>query len=190
MVTTMEYTQEKQNTRITTRTMVYVGMSAALMAVISQCAIPMPSGVPATLQIFAVTIIGVILGWKKGLASMIIYLLIGAAGAPVFANFKGGFEVLVGSTGGFLWGYLPMVILCGTKLNQKNMLLGMLASLAGMLISYACGALQYGILHQMDFVASFLLVGAPYLLKDVVLSIAAFTVGEQIHKRLVKSGLL
>lgn len=186
----MEYTEQKTKNKITTKTIVYVGMFAALMAALSQCAIPMPSGVPATLQIFAVTLVGAIIGWKMGAASIAIYILLGAVGVPVFANFHGGFQVLVGSTGGFIWGYLPMVMLCGTKLNQKNMILGILSSLAGMMVSYVLGALQFGALNEMDFVASFLLVGAPYLLKDVILSVIAFVMGDQIRRRLMKAGLL
>lgn len=186
----MDYAEKKKDKKISIRTIVYVGMFAALMGVISQCAIPMPSGVPATLQIFGVTLIGAVIGWKMGLGSIAVYLLLGAVGVPVFANFHGGAQVLVGSTGGFLWGYLPMVALCGTKLNQKNVFLGILASLAGMMVSYVLGALQFGFLNQMDFVASFLLVGAPYLLKDVILSVIAFVLGDQIRRRLNKAGLL
>lgn len=190
MVIDMEYTEAKKKNKISTRKIVYVGMFAALMATLSQCSIPMPSGVPATLQIFAVTLIGVIVGWKMGAASIAIYILLGAVGVPVFANFHGGIQVLVGPTGGFIWGYLPMVALCGTKLNQKNIVLGILSSLLGMMVCYVLGALQFGVLKEMNFVASFMLVGAPYLLKDIILAVVAFVVGIQIRKGLSKAGLL
>ena len=182
----MEYTEAKKENNVTTKNIVYVGMFAALMATLSQCSIPMPSGVPATLQIFAVTLIGVIVGWKMGAAS----ILLGAVGVPVFANFHGGIQVLVGPTGGFIWGYLPMVALCGTKLNQKNIVLGILSSLLGMMVCYVLGALQFGVLKEMNFVASFMLVGAPYLLKDIILAVVAFVVGIQIRKGLSRAGLL
>ena len=77
--------------RFTTRELVLGGMFAALMAVISQLSIPMPNGVPITIQVFGIALIGITLGWRLGCLSAVIYLLIGAVGLPVFANFGGGF---------------------------------------------------------------------------------------------------
>ena len=54
----------------------------------------MPTGVPITVQVFAVALVGVILGWKRGVLAVLVYILIGAVGVPVFANFKGGLSVL------------------------------------------------------------------------------------------------
>ena len=84
----------------TTRELVIGGMFAALLAVISQLSIPMPSGVPITIQILGVALVGSVLGWRLGLFATITYILIGAVGLPVFANFSGGFSKLVGVTGG------------------------------------------------------------------------------------------
>ena len=82
----------------TTREMVLAGMFAAVMAVISQLSIPMPTGVPVTIQVFGVALVGAVLGWRLGLCSMLVYILIGAVGLPVFANFGGGIKSLVGLT--------------------------------------------------------------------------------------------
>ena len=87
----------------TTRELVIGGMFAALLAVISQLSIPMPSGVPITIQILGVALVGSVLGWRLGLFATITYILIGAVGLPVFANFSGGFSKLVGVTGGYIW---------------------------------------------------------------------------------------
>lgn len=76
--------------RISVKSMVMVGMFAAFLAVMSQISLPMPTGVPITIQVFAVALVGVVLGWKLGLAAVVVYILIGAVGAPVFANFQGG----------------------------------------------------------------------------------------------------
>ena len=70
--------------------MVQIAMFTAVVAVLSQIAIPMPSGVPVTLQTLAVALCGYVLGSKKGAVSLLVYALLGAVGAPVFANFKGG----------------------------------------------------------------------------------------------------
>ena len=104
--------------RFTTRELVLGGMFAALMAVISQLSIPMPNGVPITIQVFGIALIGVTLGWRLGCLSAVIYLLIGAVGLPVFANFGGGISRLVSLTGGYLWSYPLMAALCRNPSKQ------------------------------------------------------------------------
>lgn len=76
--------------RISVKNIVLAGMFAAFLAVMSQVSLPMPTGVPITVQVFAVALVGVILGWKRGVLAVLVYILIGAVGVPVFANFKGG----------------------------------------------------------------------------------------------------
>ena len=88
--------------RISVKNIVLAGMFAAFLAVMSQISLPMPTGVPITVQVFAVALVGVILGWKRGVLAVLVYILIGAVGVPVFANFKGGLSVLTGLTGGYI----------------------------------------------------------------------------------------
>ena len=85
-----------------TRKIVYTALFSALIAAMSQIAIPLPSGVPLTLQTFAIAFAGFFLGWKSALAAMLLYIALGALGLHVFANFTGGIQKLVGLTGGFI----------------------------------------------------------------------------------------
>lgn len=62
--------------------------------------------VPITLQTLVLCIIGLTLTWREGIASVVMYLALGATGLPVFAGFKGGLAVLVGPTAGFLVGFI------------------------------------------------------------------------------------
>ena len=101
----------RHNTAFTTREMVLAGMFAAVLAVISQLSIPTPAGVPVTIQVFGVALVGAVLGWKLGLCSVLVYILIGAAGLPVFANFGGGIRSLIGLTGGYIWAWPVMAVL-------------------------------------------------------------------------------
>ena len=95
---------------IATRDMVLCAVMAAVTAVCAQISIPMPSGVPVTLQTFAVPLTGYLLGMKYGLISVAVYILLGAAGVPVFTGFRGGIGTIAGPTGGFIVGFLLMVI--------------------------------------------------------------------------------
>lgn len=96
-----------------TRNMVLIAIFAAILAVLSQLSIPLPTGVPATLQTLAVALLGFVLGGWSSAASVILYIFLGAIGLPVFAGFKGGFAALFGPTGGFIFGFIPLALLCG-----------------------------------------------------------------------------
>ena len=100
---------------------VMVGVFAAVLAVLSQISFPLPSGIPVTLQTFAVALCGYALGCKRGTLAVLVYIVLGAVGLPVFANFSGGFGSLVGLAGGYIYGFLPMAALCGlgTKMPHR-----------------------------------------------------------------------
>lgn len=69
---------------------VMAGVFAALLVVLSQVSIPLPTGIPVTLQTFAVALCGCVLGPAVGSAAVGVYLALGAVGVPVFAGFSGG----------------------------------------------------------------------------------------------------
>lgn len=169
----------KQNAKVLK--LVYIALFAALMAALSQVAIPTP-WVPLTLQTFAAALCGYVLGWKGGLTALVVYLLLGIAGVPVFANFKAGAQVLVGPTGGFLFGFLPMAALCGLQIGRKRAA-GILFGLLGLLLCHVAGTLQYALVSHVDVGKSFLLVSLPYLLKDAVSVVGAYFLARVLRKR-------
>lgn len=135
--------------RISVKNIVLAGMFAAFLAVMSQVSLPMPTGVTITVQVFAVALVGVILGWKRGVLAVLVYILIGAVGVPVFANFKGGLSVLTGLTGGYIIAWPVMTILCGiqpkTQNTKLNVALNIILSLVGLAVCESVGALAVGI---------------------------------------------
>ena len=86
----MNFSSTGAASRLRSKTIVLTGMMAAILAVLSQISIPLPSGVPITMQTFAVALAGFTLGIWQGSASVLIYLLLGLIGVPVFAGFSGG----------------------------------------------------------------------------------------------------
>ena len=174
--------------RFTTRELVLGGMFAALMAVISQLSIPMPNGVPITIQVFGIALIGVTLGWRLGCLSSVIYLLIGAVGLPVFANFGGGISRLVSLTGGYLWSYPLMAALCGIHPNtgnkKKDTALILLSSLAGLLLVETIGGLQWAALSggSMSVSAVFAYAAVAFIPKDMILTVLAVFTGLSMRK--------
>ena len=173
------------------RDLVLGGMFAAVMAVISQLSIPMPTGVPITIQLFGVTLIGVVLGWRLGLLAMTAYILLGATGLPVFSNFRGGLGVLTGVTGGYLWSYPLMVALCGirpkTESTHLDTLLTILLALIGLMIVETSGGLQWAALAGDKTVAAvFTYSIVAFIPKDILLTILAVLIGRPIQKTLKK----
>ena len=105
--------------------MVKVAIFSAVFCVLSPWMIPLPfSPVPVTLGIFVVYLAVALLGAKQGTLSVIIYLLLGLAGLPVFSGFSGGIAVLAGPTGGYAIGYIPCALLTGWLMKQGTKLGG------------------------------------------------------------------
>ena len=95
-----------------TQEIAYIAVCAALMAVCSWISIPAPAPLaPFTMQTFAVFLILLLLGGKRGFYTVLTYILLGAAGLPVFAHFSGGLGILFGTTGGYILGFLLTALL-------------------------------------------------------------------------------
>lgn len=155
---------------------VLAGAFAALLAVLSQVAVPLPSGVPITLQTFAVALAGYTLGAKRGTLSVAVYLLLGAIGLPVFAEMSAGVGVFVGPTGGFLFGFLLLACLCGLSSPWFGAF--------GLLAVHALGVLLFSAVMGVSVVQAVGMVSLPYLIKDVVSVVCAF-----FSARAVRRGL-
>ena len=113
---------------------------AALLAVCAWLVIP-AGAVPFTLQTFGVFAALGLLGGKRGTISILVYLLLGAVGAPVFSGFQGGFGVLLGATGGYLLGFLLCggVMMLAERFFGDSMRVFLIAAVVGMLLCYGFG---------------------------------------------------
>lgn len=112
--------QAKTSTNIKIQDLCYIALFAAMIAVLAQISIPLPAGVPLTLQTLAVPLAGLVLGRKRGTLATLVYLLLGAAGVPVFAGMKGGIHILFGMTGGFLVSFPLMAYAAGLGIEMKQ----------------------------------------------------------------------
>ena len=151
------------------RALCQVAMGAAVMAVCAFITVPF-SAVPFTMQTFGVFLILLLLGGKKGTAAVAVYLALGAAGAPVFSGFRGGFSVLVGPTGGYLWGFLALALLYLTfeKLCARRVLIESFLLIGGLLLCYAAGTLWFLHLTGRTAGEALLLCVVPYVLPDLL----------------------
>lgn len=126
--------------KLTVRDITHIALLAALIAVCSWISIPMT--VPFTLQTMGVfTAVG-LLGGKKGTVSVLVYILLGAVGLPVFSGFTGGIGILLGATGGFILGFLLCALLMWfmEALFGKKKAVLLLSMVLGLVACYAAGA--------------------------------------------------
>ena len=145
----------KSKNGLKTVDIVLIGAFAALMAI---CAwITIPGTVPFTLQTFGVFITFYLLGGKRGTIAVLIYILLGAVGLPVFSGFKGGWGVLIGTTGGYIIGFLFSALVMWAiyrpfeKLENKNratkLLVPFLEMTVGLIVCYAFGTAWFMVVY-------------------------------------------
>lgn len=136
--------------RFSTRDLVYVAVCTALMAV---CAwISIPTTVPFTLQTLGVFLSVGLLGGRRGSLAVLVYLLLGTVGAPVFAGFTGGVGALVGTTGGYILGFL----LCALTMWAVEAALGKslpvlgLSMVLGLAVCYLFGTAWFMVVYAQN----------------------------------------
>ena len=158
--------------------MAYIALFAVLMAVCSWISIP--AVVPFTLQTFGVFVAVSVLGGKRGTLAVVLYLLMGV-GLPVFAGFSGGLGVLLGSTGGYIVGFVFTALtmwLMERLLGTKTWALA-LSMLLGLVVCYAFGTAWFVTVYlqggkAVSVLSALLLCVVPYLLPDLLkLALAA-----------------
>lgn len=156
----------------------FTALFSALIAVCTFISIPMPSGVPITLQTFAVALCGFVLPLPYAVSSVMVYLAIGAVGVPVFSGFRGGLSALVSATGGFLIGFIPMAAISSASAKGwRRLIFGFL----GVIICHSAGFLWYSFVTKTAVLPSFMLVSLTYLPKDIISVVFAYIVSVKLR---------
>lgn len=174
-----------------TRDLVVCSLFAAMTAVLSQTSIPLPNGIPLTLQLLAVFLCGVILGAKKGFISTLVYVALGAIGLPVFAGFTGGFQYIVGYSGGFIISF-PLVAFIIGFVSEKtdNMVLILLSTILGLIVSYTIGTLVFSLVTNTSISASLAACVIPFIFTDLLKCFVATVIGLKLKENIsIKSVL-
>lgn len=171
--------------RFTTREMVRVSLFASLTAVGGFISIPLPLGlVPFSLQSFITYLSGIFLGPFLGALSQLIYILLGCLNLPVFAGGLAGYAVLLGPTGGYLWGFvLASFVIGGLVRIKKNTWWMLLSLLAGTAVIYGCGIWQLMAITGASFHRAFWLGAAVFLPGDIFKMVLAAYLARKVPPR-------
>lgn len=161
----------------------FTALFTAVICVAAQISFATPT-IPLTLQILGICLCGYTLSIKQSLAAVVTYLLMGAVGLPVFSNFRGSVQVLLGPTGGFLFGFIILAFFCSLAKSCKTTLLKIILSGVGILLCHIVGVLQYSIITGNGIWVSFLSSSLPFILKDTALVLVSYFMSKLIVKRL------
>lgn len=173
--------------------MALVGLMAAVICILGPISLAIPiSPVPISLGSMAVYFVVSVLGMKRGTISVIIYMLLGFAGLPVFSGFSGGAGKLFGPTGGYIIGFLFMALICGffvDRFSNKILLL-----FPGMLLGTACcylfGTAWLSYQASLTFAQALAAGVIPFLPGDLIKLVLALSIGLQLRRRLQKARLI
>ena len=173
--------------RSKTYDIVYIAVFAVIMAICSWISIP--AAVPFTMQTFGVFIAVGVLGGKRGSLSVLVFILLGAIGIPVFANFSGGIGVLAGPTGGYIIGFLFSALLMWAmeKLQGKKSVMQIVSMIAGLIVCYAFGTVWFVIVYgrmngPIGFTAALASCVVPFIIPDIIKIALAYVLSRKLRK--------
>lgn len=186
---------------VSIRELCYSAIFAAIISVLAQLSIPLPGGVPLTLQTLAVMLSGIILGARCGSIAVIIYILLGAVGLPVYSGFKGGLSSLLGPTGGFIISFWTISICSGlgmqfagrAKRNIGSLRLYYLiiaaSILIGAILNYTVGVVWFSSTTGNNAATALKLCVLPFIVTDLIKVALATAFGPMLAKALRRNGL-
>lgn len=171
------------------KTMVLISIMTAITCILGPLSIIIPiSPVPISFTNLAIYFTAILLGWKKGTISCLVYLFVGFIGVPVFSNFSFGPQKLLGPTGGYLIGFIFMALIAGYFVEKfkGKIYMYVLGMIMGTLITYALGTGWLAYQTSLTFKAALFTGVVPFIPGDIVKIIIAAINGPIIKKRIEK----
>ena len=166
--------------KLKTKDLTIIALFCAIMCVISPITIPMGT-IPFSLSLFAVILTAISLGTKKGTLAILIYILAGILGLPVFSGFTGGIHIVFGPTGGFILSYILISIIVSIATKYKKITL-IIFSILSLLICYLFGSLQYALITKVNFVDALYVCVYPFVIFDILKVFFAVNLGLKLKK--------
>jgi len=166
-------------------------IGAAIIAILAQVTIPLPL-VPITGQTLAIGLIVTILGTRLGTLSVLLYILLGAVGMPVFSGMSGGLGVVVGPTGGYIVGFLPSAVIMGLYMKKFGITIphAIVANIIGMIVTLALGTAWLKIAADLTWTAAFMGGAAPFIIVGILKAVLAAYLGVVVRRRLETAHLI
>ena len=167
-----------------------IGVMTAVICVLAPLSIPIGT-VPISFTNLAICLALYILGWKKGTLSFLCYLVIGMAGVPVFSGFTGGVGKLLGPTGGYIIGFIPLAIISGLAIEKsRHPAVHFIGMVLGVAVCYTFGTAWFCYEAGVGLNKAMSACVIPFIPGDLLKIVAAMLLGPAIRKGLQRSGLI
>ena len=163
--------------------MVKSALMAAIICIFSVVTVPI-GAIPVTMSVFSVMLIALFLDTKESVLSVVIYILLGAVGLPVFSGFKVGFQVLAGATGGYIWSYIVMAYIIGKTANKTSIIKMTISCIFGLIVCYLMGTCQFMAVTGTGVYESVLICVVPFVIFDILKAFMAAYVAYKLKKSL------
>lgn len=183
------------NSKTTSKSKVYqmavIGVMAAVICILGPLSIPIGL-VPISFTNLAIYITLYIIGMKKGTISLILYLVVGFSGVPVFSGFTSGPPRLFGPTGGYLIGFVFMAFIAGFFIDKflNKWYLSIVGMILGTAVCYTFGTTWLAYQANISVRAALALGVFPFIFADLSKIILSAYIGPKIRKHLVRANLL
>ena len=177
--------------KISTSTIAMIALMTAVTCILGPLSVPI-GPVPISLTNLAIYFTVILLGWKKGTVSYVIYLLIGLVGVPVFSSFSAGPAKLFGPTGGYLIGFIFLAMISGWFIEKfpGKRVMYFVGMVLGTAVCYALGTAWLAYEAEMTFQAALMAGVIPFTIGDIAKMIVAIIVAPMIKNPLVKAGYI
>lgn len=184
----MSKTKSSKEYRSTVKDCIQISLFAALIAICSLITIPSP--IPFTLQTLGIFCALTVSGFRKGIASIILYISIGLVGIPVFSGFSAGIGHLMGATGGYITGFIFIALCYGAVTHKSHKpLFKAIGLTVGLLTCYLFGTFWYVAVYLKDLSLSsmgsaFIVCVLPFIIPDLIKLLIAVSIDRKIPDKI------
>ncbi len=168
----------------TGRDITYVAAGVALMAVSSWVYLPF-GPVPFTLQTMAIAFIALALSPRRSFVAVVLYVVLGAVGMPVFSGMQGGIGVLLGPTGGYIWGFVFAMALCSLiRLRHTGTTVQLMCCIVLLLVTHVFGVGWLAYMGNMGLVEAAAVGSVPFVVPDVLKIVVGTSLARSVTRAL------
>jgi len=172
--------------KMSIRELCYIAIFVAIISVSAQIVVPL-GPVPFTLQVWAISLAGLILGPRNGTFATLVYILLGAFGVPVFAAMTGGFGVIMRQTGGFIVSFPLVSLLAGWGDRKGGIVWVVIGLTLGSIVNLAVGLLWFSWVTGLSIVVSFGYAVAPFIVITIIRTAALPFISKSIKLAMKKA---
>ena len=174
-----------------TKELTVTALCCALTAVLAPLTVTLPfTLIPFSLSLLPIFLTGALLPKRHAFLAVLLYVVLGMAGLPVFSGFAAGVGVLAGPTGGFIVGYPFTALLVSVAVEHRFSLLRYaVGAAAGLAVCYACGSVWYAVSAGVPYLQSLLATVVPFVGWDALKAVLAGSLAAALRVVLEKTGM-